>query len=150
MAADETTFHLRYERTTDRFSIQRAQIAEVRLNEHPDEGILFLGNDPDEFVVFDNHEPGKIDYAAFSADNQAMKRLLGLSVLNKMYDTACEEARKIAEERGHDAYEWKGTFPASAKKRLACIGLHTLAIGASDDVIELWNILGIEKEREQP
>lgn len=133
----EATYLFRYDREADRFTARRDQGSEPRMQHIPNEAILFLDNDPDEFIIFNNNSPGQIDFVSHSADNLTMKKILGLAVLNKMYGVITQNIRNMTERQDKAGYQWKGTFLSSTEKHVACLGLHVLALGATDEVAEL-------------
>lgn len=136
--SNETTYLFRYDREADRFTAMRNKRGEPQTYEAPDEAILFLEGDADEFIIFDNRQPGSIDFVSHSADNPGMKRILGLAVLNKMYGAVIQGVRTMVEQQGKAGYQWRGTFPTSVEKHMACLGLHASALGATDEVVSLW------------
>jgi len=143
----ETTYLFRYNRETDRFTAKRELGDEQDAAPEFNEAILFVDNDPGEFIIFDNNQPGKVDFISHSADNLMMKKILGLAVLNKMYGAISQSIRSMTERQDKAGYQWKATFPSSTKQHMACLGLHTLAIGASNEVAELGRVIHEEVTR---
>jgi hypothetical protein len=137
----ETTYLFRYDRETDRFTAKRDLEDEPHTQQEFNEAILFTDNDPDEFIVFDNNHPGRVDFISHSADNLTMKKILGLAVLGKMYGAISQSIRNMTEQQNKAGYQWRATFPSSTEKHMACLGLHALAIGATNEVAELGQII---------
>lgn len=127
----DTTFGIHYSRDDDRFSIEAVR-------ELPAFSVarLTLG-DEDDFILFDNHQAGRVRSISHSGQNKLAITTLSRIIFDEEYTLLCECIKEGSAI--YNTPERSGTIivPYSNARRLGRIALHALAIGASENVIAL-------------